>query len=71
VPPVRGRYDASYGVLLRGDGAGGFTAVDMEASGVMIDGQVRDIEVLRCTNGERLLMIARNDDVPVLLRPLR
>jgi len=30
VTPREGRYDASYGLLLHGDGHGGFTAVDME-----------------------------------------
>jgi hypothetical protein len=71
VPPVRGRYDASYGLLLRGDGAGGFTSVDMEESGLMIEGQVRDIQPLRCANRERLIVVARNDDTPLFLHPLR
>src|SRR5213078_2382610 len=33
VPPVLGRYDASYGLLLAGMGDGRFTAVDMDRSG--------------------------------------
>src|SRR5437899_13097479 len=32
VTPVEGRYDASYGLFLRGDGHGQFAAVDMERS---------------------------------------
>jgi enediyne biosynthesis protein E4 len=68
---VRGRYDASYGLLLRGDGAGGFEAVDMAASGLRIDGQVRDLRMLRCADGGRLIVVARNDDTLQFLRPLR
>jgi enediyne biosynthesis protein E4 len=71
VTPVRGRYDASYGLLLRGDGAGGFAAVDMETSGLRIDGQVRDLRMLRCADGGRLIVVARNDDTLQFLRPLR
>src|SRR5204862_1333248 len=43
VPPVFGRYDASYGLLLsgRGGGNGRFEAVDMEKSNLVIEGQVR------------------------------
>ncbi|HEX6631631.1 MAG TPA: VCBS repeat-containing protein, partial [Gemmatimonadaceae bacterium] len=68
VPPVLGRYDASYGVLLRGDGAGGFTAVDMARSGLTITGQVRDLKRLRGAAGERLVAVARTDDALLVLR---
>jgi len=72
VIPVLGRYDASYGLMLRGDGKGGFTSVDMEKSGIAIDGQVRDMRVLRGANGERLILVARNNDrVMVLRQPAR
>jgi hypothetical protein len=68
VPPVLGRYDASYGVLLRGSGDGRFTAVEMERSGLAIDGQVRDLKRLRGPAGERLIAVARNDDALLMLR---
>lgn len=71
VPPVRGRYDASYGLLLRGDGAGGLAAVDLEASNLMIPGEVRDLELLRYAGGSRLIVVARNGDGLQILRPLR
>src|SRR2546422_11588931 len=41
VTPVEGRYDASYGLFLRGDGHGQFAAVAMERSGLAIEGQVQ------------------------------
>ena len=62
VTPVEGRYDASYGLFLRGDGRGGFAAVDMEQSGLAIDGQVRHLAWLHHANGARLLVVARNND---------
>jgi hypothetical protein len=71
VPPVRGRYDASYGLLLSGDGAGALASVDLEASNLVIIGQVRDMELLRHADGGRLIVVARNDDALQILRPLR
>jgi len=68
VIPVLGRYDASYGLLLRGDGKGGFTAVDMAESNLVIDGQVRDMKMLRGPKGERLIVVARNNDKVMVLR---
>jgi hypothetical protein len=68
VPPVLGRYDASYGLLLRGRGDGQFEAVDMERSGVDIEGQVRRIKSLRGANGQRLIVVARNNDKLEILR---
>jgi hypothetical protein len=68
VPPIQGRYDASYGLLLHGTGDGAFRSVDMETSGVAIDGQVRHMKLLRRANGERLIVIARNDNTLQILR---
>ena len=61
VTPLEGRYDASYGLLLRGDGRGGFAAVDMEQSGLAIEGQVRHMAFLKRANGDRLIVVARNN----------
>ena len=62
VTPLEGRYDASYGLFLKGDGHGGFVAVDMEQSGLAIDGQVRHMAMLKRANGDRLIVVARNND---------
>jgi hypothetical protein len=69
VTPVRGRYDASYGLLLRGDGRGRFVAVDSEKINLWIQGQVRDMKWLRRAAGERVIAIARNNDSLQILRP--
>ena len=71
VTPVQGRYDASYGLLLHGDGAGHFEAVDLESSNLLIEGEVRHMALLRRANGERLILVARNGDKLQILRPLR
>ena len=71
VPPVLGRYDASYGLLLSGMGDGRFSSVDMERSGLMIEGQVRHIGWLRQADGKRIIVVARNNDKLQVLRPLR
>jgi len=62
VTPLEGRYDASYGLFLDGDGRGGFNAVDMEQSGLAIDGQVRHMAFLKRANGDRLIVVAKNND---------
>jgi hypothetical protein len=69
VPPVRGRYDASYGLLMRGKGDGRFGSVDIAESGVAIEGEVRAMAMLRSAGGERLLAIAHNDGKLQILRP--
>jgi enediyne biosynthesis protein E4 len=66
VPPIQGRYDASYGLLLRGRPDGRFEAVDMTQSGVELTGQVRRMRSLRTAAG-RLVAVARNADRLLLL----
>ncbi|MEO8561343.1 MAG: VCBS repeat-containing protein [bacterium] len=68
VPPMQGRYDASYGLLLHGSGDGHFVPVDMSRSGVQLEGQVRRMRVVR-TADTPLVAVARNDDRLMLLKP--
>jgi hypothetical protein len=68
VPPVLGRYDASYGLVLRGKGDGNFEPVSMEKSGVDIEGQVRRIKSLRGAKGQRFIVVVRNNDKVEILR---
>ena len=71
VTPVRGRYDASYGLMLRGDGAGNLESMDLETTALVIQGQVRDMQLLRRADGERWIVVARNNDTLQFLGPLR
>jgi enediyne biosynthesis protein E4 len=70
VTPTLGRYDASYGLLLRGQGGGRFRAVDMEGTGLVMRGEVRDMKKVRNARGD-LVVVARNDAPLQILRPLR
>jgi hypothetical protein len=67
VPPAQGRYDASHGVLLRGDGHGRFVSMDAPHSGLEIDGQIRRMREVRTPNGP-LVAVARNNDRLLLLQ---
>ncbi|HKO16457.1 MAG TPA: VCBS repeat-containing protein, partial [Gemmatimonadaceae bacterium] len=65
--PEIGRMAASYGLLLRGDGRGGFSPVRAPESGFLVPGQTRDIARVRTREGA-LIIVARNDDTPLLFR---
>lgn len=71
VPPIIGRYDASYGLTLRGMGEGRFAALDLQRTGPMIEGQVRDMRSFRHASGNRLIAVARNNAELKILRPRR
>jgi hypothetical protein len=68
VTPILGRYDASYGLMLRGKGDGHFEPIDMEKSGVTIEGEVRRIKSIRGAKGARLIAVARNNEKLEILR---
>jgi hypothetical protein len=67
VQPALGRMSASYGLLLRGDGKGGFIPVPATRSGFMVPAQTRDIQRVRTARGD-LYVVARNNDSPLTFR---
>jgi hypothetical protein len=67
VKPEIGRMSASYGLVLRGDGHGGFTPLRTVQSGFLVPGQSRDIQRLRTPLGRRYV-VARNNDRPLVFR---
>ena len=67
VKPEIGRLSASYGVLLRGDGEGGFSAVHATESGFVVPGQARDIQRIDTRHG-KLFVVTRNNDRPLVFR---
>jgi len=67
VKPEVGRYDASYGNFLAGDGQGGFSVIPPKASGFRLDGEIRDILTLRTPAG-KMLVVARSNDPLQLFR---
>ncbi len=56
-----GRYDASYGLMLAGDGKGGFNVVLPVSSGLILDGDVKDLKVIEAAN-QKILLAAVNDN---------
>ena len=61
VKPEVGRYDASYGSFLAGDGRGGFRNIPKNMSGFHLHGEIRDILEVTTFRGE-ILVIARNNE---------
>jgi len=67
VKPEVGRYDASYGHYLEGDGEGGFKVVVPSGSGFRLEGEIRDIRSIQTPEGQ-MLLVARNNDSLQLFR---
>lgn len=67
VKPEVGRYDASYGVYLKGDGKGNFTSIKPKESGFFVDGEVRDIQKIAIGKSNYIL-VARNNDTPLVFK---
>jgi enediyne biosynthesis protein E4 len=61
VKPEVGRYDASYGVFLKGDGKGAFVNFTSKESGLFIDGEVRDFEIMKI-GSVKYLLVAKNNE---------
>lgn len=62
VPPNLGRFDASYGHFLKGNGKGQFESVESVECGLAVFGQVKDMEILESEQLGSLLLVARNNE---------
>lgn len=60
-----GRYDANHGVVLKGDGRGGFKVVNARKSGLSIRAEIRDLQWLFPKQGPPQLLFGQNNG-PVL-----
>ena len=65
--PEMGRYDASYGSLLLGNGSGEFELMPPSISGLKLDKAVREIRMIS-TPGGVVTVVANNDDVLQMFR---
>ncbi len=63
VKPEVGRYDASYGSFLLGDGRGGFRNIPPKLSGFHLNGEVRGIMEIKTTAGE--IVVASRSNGPL------
>jgi hypothetical protein len=59
---MTGRYDASYGLFLKGGNNKSFQFVPSTASGFIVDGDVKDMELVPLSIGEKVLVVAVNND---------
>jgi hypothetical protein len=57
---MTGRYDASYGLFLKGNNNGNFEPVTPERSGLIIDGDIKDIKMIT-VGKQKILLSAVND----------
>ncbi|QJD81234.1 VCBS repeat-containing protein [Spirosoma rhododendri] len=71
----QGRYDASYGLVLRNDGKRSgsspqFTSLSPVDTGLLLSGEVRDMVAIPATSGTRLIMARNNAPVQLVrLKP--
>jgi enediyne biosynthesis protein E4 len=56
-----GRYSANHGVLLTGDGQGGFVYVPQSVSGLHSRGNVRSMQKVKRKGGDDLVVVGLND----------
>ncbi len=66
--PEVGIYDASYGVFLKGDGKGNFTALSAQQSGINIRGAMRDLMPMIKVGKKNVYWLAalNNDKIQIL-----
>jgi len=59
---MTGRYDASYGCFLKGLNNKTFETIPPAISEFKIDGDVKDMKLIRTNNNQKLILVAVNDD---------
>ena len=69
VKPELGRYDASYGAFLAGDGHGNFSYIPAKTSGLYLDGEIMDFKEVTTSRG-KILIVARSNDSLQVFKPL-
>ena len=65
-----GRYDASIGLLLAGNGKGEFSPVQARESGFFADGDAKAMAELVMKDGSSLILVARNSDSLKVIKPI-
>jgi enediyne biosynthesis protein E4 len=60
--PVGGWYDAGYGFVLKGNGKGGFTSLDVSRTGFCVRGDAKAISEVKLPGGKSLYLVTQNQD---------
>lgn len=63
VTPMLSRYDASSGLLLKGNGKGKFVPILPSQSGFVAKGECRDMQFIKLANGKTVALLMRNNDI--------
>ncbi|MBA4852704.1 VCBS repeat-containing protein [Emticicia sp. BO119] len=58
--PIAGKYDAFVGLILMGDGKGGFNAELYDKTGFVVDGDCKDIITVKTASKNRLYVVSQN-----------
>ncbi|MBC7628342.1 MAG: RNA-binding protein, partial [Ferruginibacter sp.] len=59
---MTGRYDASFGCYLQGDGKGNFSFIKPSISGFILKGDVKDMKIIQTSAKQKILLSAVNND---------
>jgi hypothetical protein len=59
---MTGSYDASYGLCLKGNGKGNFEPLSPARSGLIMDGDVKDLKLITTGRQEKVLIAATNNE---------
>ncbi|NSW93332.1 MAG: VCBS repeat-containing protein [Bacteroidales bacterium] len=71
VKPEVGRYDASYGAFLEGNGKGEFKYIPPKITGFHLDGEVRDIIEMKTSKGNLVIVARNNEELQIFKTPGR
>lgn len=66
--PGMGRQDASHGLLLVNKGNNEFEPIDHKVSGILINGQIRNMDWVNLADGTVALIVAKNNEQAILLK---
>jgi enediyne biosynthesis protein E4 len=59
---ITGRYDASYGLFLKGSKEKIFTTVSAANSGFFVDGDVKSMKLITNAKKEKMIIVGVNND---------
>jgi hypothetical protein len=59
--PSIGKWDASYGICLKGKGKLEYEYIEPLKSGFALNGEARDIQLLNSSDKSKLILISRNN----------
>ncbi len=61
--PDFGRYDAGLGLAMLGNGNGNFSTISNSKTGLLVNGEGRDIAVVRTSKSKKVYLFSQNNDI--------